>query len=216
MNLKELTLTKKAVIFDLDGTLVDSMWMWLAIDIEYLSRFGYEVPHGLQKEIEGMSYTETAVYFKERFNIPDDLDTIKADWTQMAWGKYTNEIPLKDGVREYLKFCKDNGIKLAIASSNVRDLVEQVLKVHGILEMFDAVIVACDVKKGKPAPDVYLCAADKLGENPKDCLVFEDIIPGIMAGKAAGMEVVAVEDRYSQYQREDKEKLSDYYINDYR
>ena len=71
---------KKAVIFDLDGTLVDSMWIWRDIDIEYLGRFGISVPSGLQTEIEGMSFSETAVYFKERFHIPDSLEKIKRDW----------------------------------------------------------------------------------------------------------------------------------------
>ena len=70
----ELLKGKEAVIFDLDGTLVDSMWMWKQIDIEYLGRFGYECPPQLQKEIEGMSFSETAVYFKEKFQIPDSLE----------------------------------------------------------------------------------------------------------------------------------------------
>ena len=74
---------KKAVIFDLDGTLVDSMWMWKAIDIEYLARFGLTCPDDLQKEIEGMSFSETAVYFKERFQLKETLDEIKNAWIQM-------------------------------------------------------------------------------------------------------------------------------------
>lgn len=75
---------KKAVIFDLDGTLVDSMWMWKAIDIEYLARFGLACPDDLQKEIEGMSFSETAVYFKERFRLKESLDEIKNAWIQMS------------------------------------------------------------------------------------------------------------------------------------
>ena len=92
---------KKAIIFDLDGTLVDSMWMWYDIDVEYLGRFGIEVPDRLQADIEGMSFSETAVYFKERFNIPDSLEKIKSDWNQMAWDKYTNEVPMKEGAAEF-------------------------------------------------------------------------------------------------------------------
>ena len=83
---------KKAVIFDLDGTLIDSMWMWKAIDIEYLGRFGLECPEDLQKEIEGMSFSETAVYFKERFGIPETLEEIKQDWVDMSLEKYKKEI----------------------------------------------------------------------------------------------------------------------------
>ena len=74
---------KKAVIFDLDGTLVDSMWMWKSIDIEFLGRYGYECPDDLQRAIEGMSFSETAVYFKDRFHLPMELDAIKANRVQM-------------------------------------------------------------------------------------------------------------------------------------
>ncbi len=100
----------KAVIFDLDGSLVDSMWMWKEIDIEYLGRFGIPLPENLQSEIEGMSFSETAEYFKRRFNIPDSIDRMKEDWNQMAWDKYTNEVPLKPGIAEFLTGCKAQGI----------------------------------------------------------------------------------------------------------
>ena len=87
----------KGVIFDLDGTLVDSMWMWKAIDIEYLGKRGLDCPEDLQKKIEGMSFSETAVYFKERFHLPDSLEEIKAEWTRMSLDKYENQVPLKPG-----------------------------------------------------------------------------------------------------------------------
>mgnify|MGYP001116681816 CR=1 FL=1 len=79
---------KKAIIFDLDGTLVDSMWMWKRIDIEFLARYGHECPPGLQRVIEGMSFSETAVYFKERFQLPLTLEEIKEAWTEMSIDKY--------------------------------------------------------------------------------------------------------------------------------
>ena len=78
---------KKAVIFDLDGTLMDSMWMWTDIDIEYLGRYGYELPPDLQNEIEGMGFTETATYFKNRFRLPQPLEEIKKEWNRMAYDK---------------------------------------------------------------------------------------------------------------------------------
>ena len=95
----------QAVIFDLDGSLVDSMWIWKDIDIEYLGRFGIPLPENLQAEIEGMSFSETAVFFKERFGIPDDLDVIKAEWNRMACDKYRYEVPYKAGARAFLAFC---------------------------------------------------------------------------------------------------------------
>ena len=206
---------KKAVIFDLDGTLVDSMWMWKAIDIEYLGRFGLDLPPSLQKDIEGMSFSETAVYFKETFQIPDTLEEIKATWNRMAYDKYTKEVPLKKGVQKFLDYCKENGILLGIATSNSRELVDATLKALNIKEYFACVMTACEVAKGKPAPDIYLAVAEKLQAEPSRCLVFEDIEMGIMAGKNAGMEVCAVEDEFSMNQIEAKKKLADYYIKDY-
>lgn len=207
--------SKKAVIFDLDGTLVDSMWMWKAIDIEYLGKFGISLPPTLQKDIEGMSFSETAVYFKETFQIPDSLEEIKETWNRMAYEKYTKEVPLKTGVKEFLDYCKKNGIKLGIATSNSRELVDTTLEALNIREYFDCVMTACEVAKGKPAPDIYLAVADEIGVESGECLVFEDIEMGILAGKNAGMEVCAVEDEFSMNQMEKKKKLADYYIKDY-
>ncbi|MBD5396346.1 MAG: HAD family phosphatase [Lachnospiraceae bacterium] len=205
----------KAVLFDLDGTLVDSMWLWQEIDIEYLGRFGIALPEGLQRDIEGMSFSETASYMKERFQIPDPVETMKADWNQMAWDKYTYKVPLKKGARQFLEHCLKNHIKLGIATSNSKELVNNIIKVHELDHYFSVIVTACEVEKGKPAPDVYLEAARRCDVDPGHCLVFEDIVPGILAGKAAGMKVCAVEDKYSLYQKEEKVKFADYYIENY-
>lgn len=207
--------TKKAVIFDLDGTLVDSMWMWKQIDIEYLGRFGYECPETLQKVIEGMSFSETAVYFKETFSIPDSLDEIKQTWIDMSIEKYRNEVPLKKGAQEFLDYLKSHDIKAGIATSNGQDMVDVVLNSLNIKPYFQVVTTACEVAHGKPAPDIYLKVAESLGVEPKDCMVFEDVPAGIMAGKAAGMAVCAIEDAFSAEMREEKQQLADFFIEDY-
>ncbi len=206
---------KKALIFDLDGTLVDSMWMWKAIDIEYLGRFDIPLPLSLQKDIEGMSFSETAVYFKETFQLADSLEKIKSDWNEMAYEKYTKEVEFKRGAVALLEYCKKEGIKLGIATSNSRELVDATMEALGAKKYFDCIMTSCEVAKGKPAPDIYLAVADRLGVNPEECLVFEDIEMGILAGKNAGMEVCAIEDDFSMDQIEIKKELADYYIKDY-
>jgi len=206
---------KKAVIFDLDGTVVDSMWMWKQIDIDYLARFGIEMPEDLQSCIEGMSFTETAVYFKERFGINDELDEIKKSWNDMAWDIYENRVRLKPGVKEFLTELKKRGIKTGIATSNSKELVKVVLDKQDIAKYFDAVHTSCEVKKGKPAPDIYLLVAERLGVSPAECLVFEDIMQGNAAGKNAGMQVCAVDDDFSKEYRADKAEAADYFIYDY-
>ena len=205
----------EAVIFDLDGSMVDSMWVWKSIDIEYLRKFGITLPEDLQASIGGRSFTETARYFKERFGLPDDLETIKADWNRMAWDKYTHEVPLKKGVRELLQYCSRQGIKMGIATSNSRELVENIVSVHHLERFFTCIITGCDVEKGKPAPDIYLAAAQALKVSPENCLVFEDIVHGIQAGKAAAMSVCAVYDRHSEYQEAEKRMLADYYTREF-
>ncbi|MBR4724463.1 MAG: HAD family phosphatase [Lachnospiraceae bacterium] len=205
----------KAVIFDLDGTLVDSMWMWREIDIEYLARFGIELPDDLQKCISGMSFSETAEYFKERFKIDDDTETIKNTWNEMAWDMYAHRVGLKRGVLDFVKKLKRNGIKTGIASSNSRELVETVLDSLGIGEYFDEIHVSCEVEHGKPFPDIYLLVAEKLNTEPSKCLVFEDIMEGIEAGHAAGMKVCSVYDDFSANENERIRTASDYYIEDY-
>lgn len=205
----------KGVIFDLDGTLVDSMWMWSSIDEVYLGRFGIVVPDDLQICIEGKSFDETARYIKGRFQLEDSIKQIKADWNEMAWDKYAYEVPLKKGVPEFLQLCKERNIQMGIATSNSSQLANHIAQVHGLGDYISQIKTSCDTKVGKPAPDVYLMVADELGLKSENCLVFEDLIPGIQAGIAAGMKVCAIEDEYSRYQQEEKILMADYYIKDY-
>ena len=146
----------KGVIFDLDGTLVDSMNVWKEIDVSYLGKHGYDVPDDLHDEIEGMSFTETAAYFKKRFCLKETVDEIKDCWNQMAYEKYCHEVALKPGAAPFLSYLHKNGCKIAIASSNSRKLIQAVLESQGIASYFEAIVTSCDVKAGKPAPYVYL------------------------------------------------------------
>ncbi len=209
----------EAVIFDMDGSLVDSMWIWKQIDIEYLSRYGYDSSDKaiaeFQANVEGMSFRETAEYMHAHFEIPRTAEEMMSDWNDMAWEKYEKEVFLKNGAYEFLVECKNRGILLGIASSNSRELVDNVMRARQLDGFFKAIITGSDGLPGKPAPDMYLEAAKMLAVEPVRCLVFEDIPKGITAGKEAGMKVCAVEDLYSAHQRELKKKMSDYYIEDY-
>lgn len=213
--IKQLLQGKKAVLFDLDGTLVDSMWMWHQIDVEYLARYGYECPEDLQRVIEGMSFSETAVYFKERFRIPESLEEIKACWIQMSIDKYRYEVPFKEGALEFLCYCRENQILTGIATSNGREIVDALMEALNLDAYLDVVVTSCEVKAGKPAPDVYLETARRLQVKPEECLVFEDIPAGILAGKRAGMTVIAVEDAFSAAMKEEKCALADGFIDTY-
>ena len=206
----------KGVIFDMDGTLIDSMWVWEEVDVDYVKRYQLVEPEGFYEAIEGMSFTDVAKYYKKTFpQIRDSVEQIKADWMEMGYRLYRDEVELKSGVKEFLEELKKRGIKIGIATSNDRDMTEMVLEARGILQEFDAICTSDEVKIGKPAPDVYLKAAEDLGVDPKDCLIFEDVPAGLMAGKSAGMKTCAVADKFSEDQIEKKRALADYFIQEY-
>ena len=205
-----------AAIFDLDGTLIDSMWMWYKIDEEFLGQFGAPVPVDLQKAIEGMSFTETAEYFKERFRfLPYSVEQLKTIWNQMAYDKYAHEVTTKPGLVEFLTFLKGKAIRTGVATSNSRELVEVALENLGIRSFFDSIRTACEVEHGKPAPDIYLLVAEDLKARPEKCLVFEDVPAGIMAGNNAGMHTFAVADEFSAHMQKEKMQLAESWVEDY-
>lgn len=203
-------------IFDMDGSLVDSMWVWTAIDKEFLGRHGYEVPEGFQKDLGGMSLKEMSYYFKKRFSLPASPEEIQEEWNRMAFYKYRHEVPLKPGAEALLAWLKEHHIKAGIATSNSRMLVEALLESLGLSACFHAVVTGDEVTKGKPDPEIYLKASRKMGADPDRCLVFEDIVPGLQAGLAAGMEVCSVWDRASAGKQQEKEALAHYSIRDFR
>ncbi len=205
----------KAVIFDLDGTLVDSMGLWRDIDIEFLRARGIEYKDDLQEKIEGMSFTETAVFCKNYYHLTESVEELKEIWNRMAENKYRYEVALKPGIMGFLEELKKRGIKMGIATSNSKELIAAVNEAYHFDRYISCIVTSCSVNKGKPAPDVYLEAARQLGVSPEECLVFEDIVKGIEAGKNAGMQVCGVEDSFSAGQRERKKELSDYYIESY-
>ncbi|MBC5687846.1 HAD family phosphatase [Mediterraneibacter sp. NSJ-55] len=207
---------KKAVIFDMDGSLIDSMWIWPEVDKEYVQKYHLTLPEDFHKAIEGKSYTETAAYFVDMFpSLHKTVEEVQAEWTNMTMELYKTRVCLKPGAREFLNKMKEQNVLLGIATSNGRTLAETALKALKIESYFASVRTACEVASGKPSPDVYLKVAEDLQMKPENCLVFEDIPNGIRAGKNAGMEVCAVDDAFSRPLTEEKKRLADYFIHDY-
>lgn len=205
----------QAVIFDLDGTLVDSMWIWEQIDIDYLKGLGYEMPDNLRNEICHLSFEQTAHYFKNKFNISNTIEEIMDVWHNMAYNHYANNVNLKPGAREFISTLKRGGIKIALATSNSIPLLEVCLKNNGIYDLFDVITTTDEVSRGKNYPDIYLLTAKKLGISPENCMVFEDILPAVQGATAAGMKVVAVYDESSVKDKEQVKLLASHYIETY-
>lgn len=207
---------KKAVIFDMDGSLVDSMWIWPEVDRIYMTKYHLTPPETFHKDIEGRSYTETAQYFVDTFsNLHQSVEQVMQEWRDMTIQLYATKVFPKPGAVEFLESMRRSGVKLGIATSNNREIAEAALKARNLNAFFDSVRTSCEVAAGKPAPDIYLKVADDLCVRPEECLVFEDVPNGILAGKNAGMEVCAVDDAFSRPDEEEKKRLADYFIHDF-
>lgn len=206
----------EAVIFDIDGTLIDSMWIWTNIDDLFLAKYNLKEPEGFHEGMEGKSYSETAQYFLDLFpSLPHTREELEQEWYDMAYEIYTTQMELKKGAYEFVVEMHNKGIKLGIATSNNRSLAEGMLKNNGVFDYIGSIWTSCEAKAGKPNPAVYLHVAQDLGVAPEKCLVFEDVPNGILAGKNAGMKVCAVEDEFSKPQEDKKRELADYYIQDF-
>lgn len=206
----------EAIIFDLDGTLVNSMGIWEEVDKEYFEKYNLTPPEGFHEAMEGMSYTEVAQLYLDSFpELTCTIEELKQEWQDMTYEKYTKELTLKQGAYRMIEALYSVGIRFGISSSNSIELVNATLEALHIRRFFDAVHTSCEVKSGKPCPDVYLLTASDLNVSPQKCLVFEDVPKGILAGKNAGMRVCAIDDEYSRNQEARKRELADFYINDY-
>jgi len=188
------------------------MQVWGKIDLDFLGKRGIPVPDDLEIKIKNLTFSETALYFKERFNIPDSAQDIMDEWNDMAYNEYAHNIKLKTGSREFLSLLKLKGIKVGLATTNCKKLLEATLNKNGIFEYFDAISTADEVGKGKNCPDIYLLTAKKLGINPDECIVFEDILPAVMGAKAAGMKVIGVYDECSKHEIERIKDRADGFI----
>ena len=206
----------KAYIFDLDGTLLNSMGVWEQIDVDFLSKRGFDVPEDYINAICSRSFPEAARYTIERFNLPDSVADLLNEWNAMAAYAYGHTVPLKPNALGYLTTLKNRGAKLAIATSLPAALYEPALQNHGIMDLFDVICSTDEVAFGKTKPDVFILTAQKLGVPPEMCIVFEDIVQAMQSAKQAGMTVYDVFDQSSSEQWETIKKTADGVICDFK
>ncbi|WP_443718059.1 HAD family hydrolase [Ruminococcus bicirculans (ex Wegman et al. 2014)] len=200
----------KGHIFDLDGTLTRSNHVWSKIDEEFLGKRGIKVPEDYFKQVSAMNFEQAAVYTNDRFSLGENIQDIMKEWFDMAVYEYTNVIELCGNAGEYVRKLKEQGRKIALATASTEELYKPVLKRNGILECFDCFVSTEQVKRGKGFPDVYELAAEKLGLEAKNCVVYEDIVEGIKGAKAGGFFAVAcLNDHYSHDWDEMRESADD-------
>lgn len=199
-------------IFDLDGTLLDSTWVWEKIDVDFLAKRGLEVTPDYMQEIRNHNFITGSRYVVGKFDLKERPEEIAAEWLAMAQEEYDNRIVLKDGAYLFLRYLKEQGMKLAVATSSTYALFSNCLKRNGIYDFFDVFTETHEVEHGKGAPDVYELAAERCGVKPSECIVFEDILKAVEGAKKGGFYTVAVYDEASAQEKDAIFNLCDRYI----
>jgi HAD superfamily hydrolase (TIGR01509 family) len=184
-------LTIQAVVFDLDGVLVQTEELWDEVREQFARERGGRYDAEAQRAMMGMSSVEWSRFMNEELGVPEPPDQISAEVVRRMERRYRERLPLIDGVHESVERLAARW-PLGLASSSNRPLIDAVLDLAGLAAAFEATVSSEEVARGKPAPDVYLEAAARLGVDPARCAAIEDSHSGIRSAKAAGMRVIAI------------------------
>lgn len=192
----------QAVIFDMDGVIIDSEPLQSLSLSELLKEYGkIPLPHknGLI-QIPGDARIESIIEIMERHNIQDSIDNFKQRRTKIYEKILENKINPMQGFFEAISVFQKNNIRIALASSRRMKIIDLTLKNLGITHLFEVICSATEQIKHKPAPDIYLDAINKLKLKPNDCVAIEDSEIGVLAAHAAGMKIIAVPNKYTKHQ----------------
>ena len=183
----------KGVIFDFDGTIADSSYVWDKVDRAFFARRNMEIPLDYVENISTMSLQQGAEYTKNKYNLNEKIEDIIAEWNECAIFEYEKNVKLKPYAKDYICYLKENNYKIGLATASDPCFYTPVLKREGIFNHFDAFLDgSVNNIKGKDFPDFYIECANRMGVLPKHCRVYEDIIKGIRSAKLANMEVFGV------------------------
>jgi HAD superfamily hydrolase (TIGR01509 family) len=199
----------KGAIFDLDGVLLDSMSIWEKAGEMFLSNLGIKAEPGLAKIMYCMSMSEGAAFLKKRYHLDMDEEKIIEGINHTIEDYYAYEVQLKEGVGQFLKDMNQSGMKMVIATSCDRQVFDRALGRLRIRDYFDKIFTSSETGSGKMKPDIYFAAAEYMGTNPKDTLVFEDALHAIQTAKSAGFLTVGVFDPSSEEDWEEIMRISD-------
>jgi HAD superfamily hydrolase (TIGR01509 family) len=202
----------KAFVFDVDGTLLDSMPIWDSVAAEYLISNGVTPRPELDDELRSIGGNDHPRYFREEYGIAASEAEIERQLDAMIEGLYTNKAPLKVGVERFLSALHERGAVMCVATATKRRLVEPALRNRGILRYFERVFTCDEENTSKHEPDIFIHAADFLGTPVAETIVVEDALYAIKTAKNAGFKVAAVYDASADDQQDEIRRIADYYF----
>lgn len=191
----------EAAVFDLDGTLIDSMEIWREIDEEFFAKRGMRVPENYQENIAHLGFRDVAAFTVGNYLPAEREEDVIAEWNAMCLAKYTAKGSgkyFKPGATEFVRALYARGVKMCVATASSPELFVPALKSGGIYGLFEGFFTVDDVKRNKSHPDIFLLAAEHLGVPPQGCVAFEDSLTALLAAKRAGMRTIAVYDPSSE------------------
>ena len=205
----------KGAIFDFDGTLVDSMFIWDSFGEDYLRTLGKEPKENLTETFKTFTLEQAAEYYREHYGVTLSVGEIVDGVNEMVSEIYRTKVALKNGVLEFLRDLRSKGVKMCVATVTDRPIVEDVLCNLGIRDFFTEIFTCAEIGHNKETPHIYRAALEVLGTKKDETVVFEDALHALITAKKDGFRVAAVYDRHERNQTQMKEN-GDYYITDFK
>ena len=205
----------QAAIFDIDGTLMDSMWVWEQAFIEYVRSRGIEPQIDAGSKLFTMTLSEGSIFLKQELDVPDTPEQIMAAVAGHARELYLSKVQLKPNVLEFLQSLDDAGVPMSILTSGERELSEEVFAKLGLSGYFQKIYAATNEGISKREPDLYLRATAEMGVTPERTVVFEDAVYAVTVAKAAGFHTVGIKDSHSEMFQDDLRALAELYWERY-
>ena len=201
-------------LFDMDGVLTDSNGIWKKVDRTFLARRGMRYTHAYYEGVAHVPLPLAAKFTREFCNLSESCESIVAEWMELAQGSYAN-VPIKPGVRAYLKQCKAEGRRMAVVTSSVPEHCHTALEALDIAKYFERVTFAQELGLEKRHPEIWQIAAKAAGVAPEDCTVFDDSLAACKGARAANMRVVGVYDALFTQDEAQMRTYCDVYIKSF-
>lgn len=205
----------KSAIFDMDGTILDSMKMWRNLGENYLIKQGINPPKNINEVIYTMTVIETASYFIEEYGLAKTPKEISGEVKDMVMDFYKSEVERKPGALDFMKTLHAEGIPITVATASTREMAQNGLKGTGLLPMVDKIFTCEEIGQGKEFPDVFVAAWEHLGTDKKNTVVFEDAYYAVKTAKDYGFPVIAMYDKDEEHNKEKIIKTADFYSDNF-